>query len=566
MRCFNKSPATSGAFVIFERLNYLLVKKPILSALLVCILSSAFAQFSFINFDINPSGNSYPHDLIDYNGKLYFGATTDSTGDELWVSDGTTAGTMLVADIDTGASSSRPHRFIELNGKLLFFANTFSLYSTDGTTAGTVLLAKTLGNIYIAHNPNIARLGNKIYFAAGIHANELWVTDGTVNGTYKITTFSIANTYENISSIIVCYGKIYINAVMPNRDKGLWISDGTASGTTLLKDMNGDNIIDPGMFTEYKNKVYFVAYSLAGGYELWVTDSNATNTKQVTHISGKTLGLLQTYRPARIYKNEMYFNGWCGMCLVPNTPNPPGLYKSDGTEAGTVVVHQVYNNYIDKKNLITSDVEYNNKLYFTVQNADSSGTWYTDGTEDGTKEITTKLGPMCLPHRLSTHNNKLFFSAYAAPWEYELFCSDGTAEGTKVLQPLGAMKNGLQDASLFYGIVKSNGLLFFMAEYTSSGYELWALRDSTLAISNSTTQPNNITLYPNPAHNNFTIKTTTAFKVGSITLTDVTGRIVKSQKLSSNPETISVDGIAPGMYLADVRLDDKRTTQKLVIE
>ncbi|MFN4247598.1 MAG: ELWxxDGT repeat protein [Flavipsychrobacter sp.] len=542
------------------------MKKPLLSALLTCILSSAFAQYSFINFDINPSGNSNPHDLVNFNGRLYFAATTDSTGDELWVSDGTAAGTKLVADIDTGAGSSTPHRFTELNGKLLFFANPYKLYSTDGTTAGTVLLANTLGYTYISgYPPTIARLGNKLYFAAGVASNELWVTDGTVSGTYKITTFAAHSTPSSISSISVCYGKLYIGAPTSHYDRGLWISDGTASGTVLLKDMNGDNIIDPSMFTEYKNKVYFIAYSIAGGYDLWAADSTGAGPKQITHIASRTRGLAPAYHPVKIYNNEMYFNGWCGMCVTVD--NPPGLYKSDGTDTGTVVVHQLYNNYIDNKNLITTNIEYNNKLYFTVQNFDSSGLWYTNGTEDATVDITSNIWPKSIPHRLSKYNNKLFFSAYAAPWEYELFCSDGTTAGTKVLHPPGAKKNALQDASVFYGAVESNGLLFFMAEYTNTGFELWALKDSSLSIGNNAQPlPAAITLYPNPANHNFTIKTTTVFKTGSVTLTDVTGHVVKTEKLYSNEQTISLQGISSGMYIADVWLDGKRSTQKLIIK
>ena len=71
---------------------------------------------------------------------------------------------------------------------------------------------------------------------------------------------------------------------------------------------------------------------------------------------------------------------------------------------------------------------------------------------------------------------------------------------------------------------------------------------------------------PNPAHNSFTIKTTTAFTTGSVTLTDVTGRVVKTEKLYNNEQTISLQGIAPGIYMADVWLDERRTTQKLIVQ
>ncbi len=50
--------------------------------------------------------SSNPSDIVEMGGSVYFAATTDELGTELWKSDGTEAGTVLVKDIRAGSSSS----------------------------------------------------------------------------------------------------------------------------------------------------------------------------------------------------------------------------------------------------------------------------------------------------------------------------------------------------------------------------------------------------------------------------------------------------------------------------
>jgi ELWxxDGT repeat protein len=73
--------------------------------------------------DINPgSGGSYPADLTNVNGTLFFSATNGVHGVELWKSDGTEAGTVLVKDIDPGSAGSSPSNLTNVNGMLFFSA------------------------------------------------------------------------------------------------------------------------------------------------------------------------------------------------------------------------------------------------------------------------------------------------------------------------------------------------------------------------------------------------------------------------------------------------------------
>src|SRR5262249_60477132 len=90
---------------------------------------------------------SHIHDMTALNGLLLFFADDGKHGEELWVSDGTGDGTHLVLDINPGTGNAAPAVASALNttavfqGKMFFSASDGThgteLWETDGTTAGT---------------------------------------------------------------------------------------------------------------------------------------------------------------------------------------------------------------------------------------------------------------------------------------------------------------------------------------------------------------------------------------------------------------------------------------------
>ena len=93
--------------------------------------------------DIQPGSiGSLPADLATVGGSVYFKANDGTNGSELWKSDGTLEGTVLVKDIRPGASNSLPRLLSNVGGTLYFSAhdgtNGNELWKSDGTPEGTV--------------------------------------------------------------------------------------------------------------------------------------------------------------------------------------------------------------------------------------------------------------------------------------------------------------------------------------------------------------------------------------------------------------------------------------------
>ena len=96
--------------------------------------------------DINPNGVVPDHiyQLAKFDDRVLFQANDGVTGQELWVSDGTEAGTVRVKDIASGPASSNPNGFVRFGNDAYFTAddgiNGPALWKTDGTEEGTVMV------------------------------------------------------------------------------------------------------------------------------------------------------------------------------------------------------------------------------------------------------------------------------------------------------------------------------------------------------------------------------------------------------------------------------------------
>jgi ELWxxDGT repeat protein len=246
--------------------------------------------------DINSgSGDSDPDAApVVMNDIVYFVADNGINGDELWKSDGTTAGTVMVKDIYPGLQASFPQLLTVMNGFVYFRANNgahgVELWRSDGTAAGTTMVKDIYPGIKTSSDPtSLTVLGNTLYFAAtnGETANgkELWKTDGTGAGTVMVRDIYPGIHNSNPTNLHISYDKLYFMANDGFKGPELWTSDGTSAGTTLVKDFETGSIgSSPSIFIEANGKIFVVATTTASGKELWVSKGTIAPAPPINNV------------------------------------------------------------------------------------------------------------------------------------------------------------------------------------------------------------------------------------------------------------------------------------------
>jgi ELWxxDGT repeat protein len=286
-------------------------------------------------------------------GSTFFFAADDGiNGRELWKSDGTEAGTVLVKNIRSSSSSGNPRNLVAMGNTLYFSANDGTngreLWKSDGTEAGTVLV-KNIHPTSSSDPEYLTVLGSILYFSAdnGTNGSELWKSDGTEAETVLVKNIrpSIAgdDAGSEIEYITVVGNTLYFSASAGANNSELWKSDGTEAGTVLVKNIRpySDVLeVDYGSGPEYLtaigNTLYFSAYKEDTERELWKSNGTEAGTVMVKNIYPDTVGSISSSRPEylTVVGNTLFFSANDGT-------NGRELWKSDGTEAGTVMVEDI---------------------------------------------------------------------------------------------------------------------------------------------------------------------------------------------------------------------------------
>jgi ELWxxDGT repeat protein len=405
------------------------------------------------------------------NGKALFSAYDSTNGYELWVSDGTTAGTNLVKDINTGINSSKPQFFTALgNGKATFSAtdanNDTELWITDGTAAGTSRL-KDVNNDGDSSDPqSFATLGNgTVLFSAydAINGTELWITDGIAAGTSLVKDIYAGITSSNPQSLTsLGNGKVLFKAGINDYIGGnedLWVSDGTAAGTSLLKAATG--VSYPSFITVLNNgKAVFDSYDTINGTELWITDGTAAGTSLVN--AGTDVPYIQS--AALLANGKTVLSSYDAI-------NGTELWITDGTPAGTNLVKDIFTG-TDSSNPHSFTTLSNGKVLFRAHDISGTKLWVTDGTTAGTTILAETGNESYL-----NLGGKQVFNGYDAINGLELLITDGTAAGTNLVKDIFS-GTGSSNPMSFTAL--GNGKAVFSALDATNGRELW-ITDGTAA-------------------------------------------------------------------------------------
>ena len=415
---------------------------------------------------------SYPaHSLTSIGGALYFVGNDGQTGNELWKSDGTADGTVVVKDIVSGNAGSFPRELVDAGGTLYFVANETSdsieLWKSDGTNAGTVLVKQISIDGYYGYSSgtSLTSAGGRVFFLVndGIHGEELWTSDGTEAGTQLVRDIDEGAYGSYPRYLTNVGGTLYFSAHDGNSGRELWKSDGTAEGTVLVSDLvSGPNSSSPHELINVDGTLYF-GVSEDPTIQLWKSDGSEAGTVLVKSIPAESYYGYSRLGSLTPVAGTLYF-----------TANGVGtgyeLWKSDGTEAGTVLVKDIHAGPYSShpSGLASAD----GTLYFLADDGTSGDElWKSDGTEAGTvlvKDI--HAGEMSsYPHSLMYFEGALYFSADDGTSGFELWTSDGTEPGTVLVRDI---RNG-PGSSHLHSLTSFGGSLYFTANDGLSGWEIW---------------------------------------------------------------------------------------------
>jgi ELWxxDGT repeat protein len=458
--------------------------------------------------DINPGApggypnSSEPLHLTNVNGTLFFSAFHPDFGRELWKSNGTAAGTVLVKDIMSGSEGAEPGSLVK-SGNLLYFSafddptSGSQLWKSNGTSNGSVLLTQNglgdspfflidvNGSLYFVGGAGpgkqalyrtaggtptavpiplsgsfsigwLENVNDVLYFStSSAEGNILWRT----NGTTTTQVFSLPAGFENrISFLTDATGTLYGTV---GGDRLYKFSPGAA---TLLATITPGNI---GPLTAVGGKVFFVANDGINGEQLWISRGTPASTKLVKVI-GSGFG---TQFPSNLtnINGVLYFAADDGI-------NGREIWKSDGTAAGTKMVENL-NPGTGSSNPRWITSFKGTALFQATDNVKGSQVYKSNGTIAGTFAI-SNLNPLAtkdaFPSKITDVGGIAYFFADDGIHGRELWKSDGTTSGTMLVADINPGPAGSQQQPGSYADpVNVNGTLYFVANDGQRGAELW---------------------------------------------------------------------------------------------
>jgi ELWxxDGT repeat protein len=449
--------------------------------------------------------------------RVFFNAFVPGRGNELWVSDGTAAGTQQVpASMNSDVSVT----LLGTVGTDVLFSGWPDggghpqLWKTDGTAAGTQVVRADVRFAY-----PLATFGGAVYFVGdnATHGLELWRSDGTAAGTYMVKDINPSGSGFPLDAVEYG-GYLYFTAADdtiiddPNTFREVWRTDGTEAGTVRVADVRpGPASSDPRSLVAGPDGVYFVADDGTTGREVWKTDGTTTvlvadlepgpDSSFPTWLTAGPGGVFWLANPKgdgpALYIGrsdgtvQQLAPAWAMTGHTFPTPgvttggahyfweNVPGfgyeVWKTDGTAAGTQRLAQLPTppGFPPPADFVVAG----DTVYFVATHPNlGRELWATDGTPEGTRvvkdiepESSTSLHSN--PKDLTPLGGKVIFTASTSADGRELWVSDGTADGTHMVADLfPGPGDAFPNAPLF---TELNGFLYFRATDPVHGVELW---------------------------------------------------------------------------------------------
>jgi len=457
--------------------------------------------------------------MFTAGGLAYFDGYSSSSGRELWVSDGTIAGTRVI-DINPGEADSSPGEPAVIGDQVFFAASDGEhgreLWTSDGTQAGTRMIRDCAPGPQGGDPTALRAFGELLLFRADIEETgvEPWRSDGTSAGTFPLGDLVPGRPGSRPSEFTPHNGVALFSAETPDVGCELWSTDGTTAGTTLLLDIRpGAESSSPQDFQGVGDLVLFTADDGAVGREPWTSDGTAAGTRLLGNLSAETVpaatrmlgsarvpagivfalqrrgaselwtssGTAETTRRIRdldltqdgsIYETIPLAYGGGAILAVDDERSGRELWFTDGTDQRTRLIADV------RPGAEGSDpgqfVRHRGVVYFTSFDGLTGELFRSDGTRSGTW-LVHEFSPGNYSPQISglgSNGDELLFHVSRPFSADELYRSDGTAEGTRLVADF-------DEVTSLPSFARVGDTTLFAADDGVHGFELWRTDGTT---------------------------------------------------------------------------------------
>ncbi len=398
-----------------------------------------------------------PENAAALGSRLIFSGNDGVHGAELWITDGTAVGTVPVRDLRPGADSSSPSQMVTAGGQVFFTADDGlhgrELWRSDGTEKGTYLVEDLTVGSGASELPFLVAGGGHLFFSIYGTSTEpgLWVSDGTAEGTERLAALNLPATgpYKGRSLHFLPSGLLLFAAAdIGSQDLELWRSDGTVLGTYRLKDLvPGPDSSNLSTFMGYGNELVFEAHApSSAGQVFWRSDGTEAGTTPIP--------VPVDFNPAPDFGKQVtvgshiFFAGW-------DDDEGLELWAFDGA-----AVYRVRDIYPGPESSIDplADFDFNRAIFAEADGrlvflADDGihgfELWTSDGSEAGTERLSDLFPGTAAPEfdHLAQANpatalgGRFLMRTFDVDHGYRLLASDGTAGGTGYMDTIGAVSS-----------------------------------------------------------------------------------------------------------------------------
>lgn len=214
-------------------------------------------------------------------------------GREIWGTDGTAQGTRKILSVTAAGFSANDLQFTVVQGRVAFFLSNSSvgrmLWITDGTAEGTLLVRNPTPLWNVATSVQwLSRDSDVAYFALVGSDGwiDLWKTDGTSGGTDRLGRIREHHTAPRLTSSITIDDRLYF-VLEKDFESVLWTADGTPDGTkTILRGLLGERRdASVHLYSEF-GRLFFLADDQVHGRRLWISDGTSSGTRMLRNTDG----------------------------------------------------------------------------------------------------------------------------------------------------------------------------------------------------------------------------------------------------------------------------------------